>query len=229
DSLNDADPASINFDGTFASSGMFPNFKEKLHTMPDKSLGFEHAIPKPGYQLYKGDGIMNGAISLNNRGLRGAGSIQYLATTVTSPDFLFYPDSVIAYGNRARIEKKQFGSVLFPQASLPDFEMKWYPKEDRMQLKNMRAPFNFYDSTAQLNGIITVSKEGVAAEGKMDTRGTELLSKEINFTGNSFSARHAKFKVNSNDPSKPLMFGSDIRLNFNLEENYANISPEVEG
>ncbi|MBI3483058.1 MAG: hypothetical protein HY015_08825, partial [Bacteroidetes bacterium] len=48
DSLNDADPASINFDGTFVSGGMFPNFKEKLHTMPDKSLGFTHAVPSEG-------------------------------------------------------------------------------------------------------------------------------------------------------------------------------------
>ena len=46
DSLNNADPASINFEGTFVSSGMFPAFKEKLHTQPDKSLGFEHKIPK---------------------------------------------------------------------------------------------------------------------------------------------------------------------------------------
>src|SRR5690606_1080403 len=82
DSLNDADPASINFEGTFVSSGMFPNFKEKLHTMPDKSLGFEHAIPKPGYKLYNGEGVMNGALSLNNRGLRGGGKIEYLAATI---------------------------------------------------------------------------------------------------------------------------------------------------
>jgi hypothetical protein len=229
DSLNDADPASINFDGTFVSSGMFPNFKEKLHTMPDKSLGFEHFIPPGGYQLYKGDGVMTGAISLNNRGLRGFGKINFLAATITSPDFLFYPDSVVAMGNRAIIEEKQFGSVLFPQASLPDFEMKWYPKQDQMILKNLKAPFNFYDSTAQLNGKIIISKEGVAGEGKVDTRGTELLSKEISFTGNSYGARHAKFKVNSNDPQKPLMFGNDIRLNFKLDENYADISPEIEG
>src|SRR5690606_4217278 len=41
DSLNDTDPSAINFEGTFVSSGMFPSFKEKLRSMPDKSLGFE--------------------------------------------------------------------------------------------------------------------------------------------------------------------------------------------
>src|SRR5690606_35682806 len=53
--------------------------------------------------------------------------------------------------------------------------------------------------------------------------------KEINFASTGFGARHAKFKVNSNDPRKPLIFGYDIRLNFNLDENYADISPEIEG
>lgn len=229
DSLNDTDPSAINFEGTFVSSGMFPSFKEKLRSMPDKSLGFEHAVPQAGYQLYKGDGKISGMVSLTNRGIRGAGKIDFLAATVYSPDFLFYPDSVIATGNRARLKELQVGAASFPQASLADFEMKWYPGEDKMHLKNLQAPFNMYDSTATLNGRIVVSSTGVTGEGKLDTRGTELLSKEMNFTSTGFGARHAKFKVNSNDPRKPLIFGNDIRLNFNLDENYADISPEIEG
>lgn len=229
DSLNDADPASINFDGTFVSSGMFPKFKEKLHTQPDKSLGFEHIIPKPGYQMYAGDGNMNGVLTMDNRGLRGTGQINYLAATVSSYDFVFYPDSVIARGDKAQIEQKQFGSVLFPQATLTDFDMKWYPKEDRMRLKNLKAPFEFYNGTAQMQGTLTVSKDGVAGMGKLETRGTELISRTMNFTGSDFSARHGRFKVKSEDPNKPLLTGTDVRMKFNLEKNYADISPEVEG
>ena len=229
DSLNNADPASINFDGTFVSSGMFPAIKETLHTMADKSLGFEHEIPEPGYQLYKGDGKMNGVITMNNRGLRGVGVIDFLAAELSSRDFVFYPDSVIARGNRARIREEQFGSVLFPQASLPDFQMKWLPKEDRMMLKNLKAPFNFYDSTAQMRGVLTISKNGVAGAGKLETRGTELVSREMHFAGQDFGARHARFKVKSDDPNKNLLAGDDIRLKFNLAANYADISPEIEG
>lgn len=229
DSLNDADPASINFDGTFVSSGMFPGFKEKLSTQPDKSLGFNHAIPSEGYQLYKGDGNMKGTLSMDNRGLRGYGQIDFLAISVSSPDFIFYPDSVITRGNKAKIAEKQFGAVMFPQASLPDYDMKWYPKQDKMRLKNLKAPFNFYDSTAQMQGTITVSKSGIAGAGKLETRGTELISRDMKFTAADFSARHARFKVKSDDPNKNLLSGSDIRLKFNLRENYADISPEIEG
>ncbi len=229
DSLNDADPASINFDGTFVSSGMFPSFKDKLSTQPDKSLGFIHAIPREGYQLYKGDAQMNGVLTMDNRGLRGTGKIDFLAATLASQDFIFYPDSVIARGNHAKIAPKQFGAVKFPQASLPDFDMKWYPKEDKMRLKNLKAPFNFYDSTAQMQGTLTLSKAGVAGTGKLETRGTELISRDMRFFEDDFSARHARFKVNSPDPNKNLLAGNDIRLKFNLKENYADLSPEVEG
>ncbi len=229
DSLNDADPASINFDGTFVSSGMFPNFKDKLSTQLDKSLGFTHIIPDNGYQLYKGDGNITGILSMNTRGLRGMGKIDFLAVTVSSPDFIFYPDSVITKGNRATISEKQFGSVRFPQASLPDYDMKWYPKQDRMRLKNLKAPFNFYDSTAQMQGTLTISKKGVAGAGKVETRGTELISRDMTFTESEFSARHARFKVKSDDPNKNLLYGNDVRLKFNLRENYADISPEIEG
>ncbi len=229
DSLNDADPTSINFEGTFVSSGMFPSFKEKLHTMPDKSLGFEHIVPRGGYQLYKGDGKFEGVITLDNRGIRSTGTITYLAATVKSPDFVFYPDSVIAKGQRARMDEKQFGAVTFPQASLPDFQMKWYPKRDQMRLKNQSVPFNLYDSTAQLNGILTVSRNGVSAAGKLETRGTELLSRELSFSAKDFGARHSRFRAKSADPAKPLIDGTDVRIKFNLAQNYADISPEIEG
>ena len=38
-----------------------------------------------------------------------------------------------------------------------------------------------------------------------------------------------RFKVKTDDPEKPLLQGNDVRLTFNLEQNYADISPEVEG
>lgn len=229
DSLNDADPASINFDGTFVSSGMFPSFKEKLHTQTDKSLGFTHNIPSTGYSLYQGDAEMTGAVSLDNRGIRGNGSIKFLAATVTSQDFIFYPDSVIGKGEEAEIAQKQFGSVVFPQANLKNFDMKWFPKQDVMKLKNQNAPFEFYNSTAQMRGTVTITKEGVGGIGKFETRGTELISREMSFSGTDFRARRARLKVKSEDPAKPLLNGTNVRMRFNLEQNYADISPEIAG
>jgi hypothetical protein len=229
DSLNDADPSSINFDGTFVSSGMFPTFKEKLHTQADKSLGFTHSIPAGGYAMYNGDAQMKGNLSLDNRGIRGDGTISFLAATVTSPDFIFYPDSVIARGTQASIEEKQLGPVNFPEAKLLNFDMKWYPKDDKMKLKNLNAPFEFYNATAQMRGTVTISPQGVGGSGKFETRGTELISRDMTFTSTDFRARRARFRVKSEDPEKPLLTGTDVRIRYNLEQNYADVSPEIAG
>ncbi|MDZ4714902.1 MAG: hypothetical protein SH819_05475 [Cytophagales bacterium] len=229
DSLNDADPGSIHFDGTFVSSGMFPSFKEKLHTMPDKSLGFTHVIPQTGYQLFKGDGKVYGGLNMDNAGLRVNGKIEYLAASVQSNDFVFYPDSVVAKGTVGELKEKQFGKVWFPQVVLPEYELVWKPHHDRFRLRNLKGPFNFYQSTAQLDGTMTVSKAGVTGTGKLITRGSEAVSNELSFSAKEFSARHASFQVKTTNPDKPALQGEDIRLKFNLAENFAEISPEIEG
>ena len=229
DSLNDADPGSINFEGTFVSSGMFPSFKEKLHTMPDKSLGFTHAVPPAGYQLFKGEGKVYGGLNMDNEGLRVAGKIEYLAATVESNDFVFYPDSVLGKGKVGDLKEKQFGKVWFPQVTLPEFELNWKPKLDRFTLRNLKDPFNLYNKTAQLDGTMTVSKEGVAGGGKLITRGSEAVSDDLTFSAKDFAARHASFQVKTTNPDKPALAGEDIRLKFDLAQNFADISPEVEG
>lgn len=229
DSLNDADPGSINFEGKFISSGMFPPFNEKLHTMADKSLGFNHSVPSKGYNLYLGEGKLFGGLNLDNSGLRATGKIEYLAAKVESDDFVFYPDSVLSRGKSGELKEKQIGNVTFPQATFSDYQMKWYPKQDRFRLKNSREPFSFYKNTATLNGIVTVSKTGLTGSGKLSTRGSEVSSKELTFASKDFGARHARFEVKTGNPDKPALAGNDVRLKFDLDKNVATISPEVEG
>ncbi|MCW5912693.1 MAG: hypothetical protein KIT62_16610 [Cyclobacteriaceae bacterium] len=229
DSLNDADPGSINFEGTFITSGMFPSFKEKLHTMPDKSLGFTHTVPASGYQLYQGDGKLYGGMTLDNAGIRSAGRIDYLAATVESKDFIFYPDSVAGRGSVGEIKEMLFGSVYFPQVKLNDYRLKWLPKQDKMNIKNMKEPFSLYQNSATLDGSLIVSKAGVGGSGRLSTRGSEVRSKEMMFSAKEFGARHARFEVKTGNPAKPALAGSNVKLNFNLERNFATISPEIAG
>lgn len=229
DSLNNTNKTSVSLGGTFNSSNMFPTFQEKLKTQPDKSLGFDHTIPRNGYKMYNTDAKMSGELSMNSRGLRGNGTIDYLAASVTANDMVFYPDSVLASGLEAGITARQIGSVKFPDATLTDFEMKWYPKKDQMKIKNVKSPFNFYEGTAQMQGTVTVSKDGVGGAGKLETRGTELISRYMRFNTKDFEAAHARLKVKSDDPAKPLLQGTNVKIHFNLEQNYADISPEVKG
>jgi len=229
DSLGDSDPATIGFEGSFISSGMFPVFEEKLKIMDDNSLGFTHDVPPEGYQLYEGEGRFYDNLSLDKNGLRGSGTIDFLTTTMFSDNFVFYPDSVVATGKNFNMREEDYGGVIFPQANLEDFRMKWLPKKDSMYISNIEEPMHFYDETASLDGTAIISNSGVYGKGKLLTRGSVSESNDMAFEHNKFSARHAQFELESENPDKPALYGDDVRLRFNLEENYADISPEVEG
>jgi hypothetical protein len=208
---------------------MFPTFKEKLHTMPDNSLGFTHSIPRSGYDLFGGPGKLHGGMSLDHDGIRAAGRIDYLAASVESKDFVFYPDSVLGKGTVGDIKEFQIGSAKFPHVQISDYLLKWYPKQDKFKLKNTKEPFSLYKNTATLNGVATVSKTGVTGSGWLTTRGSEAFSKELSFNMDDFRARHARFDVKTGNPDKPALQGKDVRLEFDLAKNFATISPEVEG
>ncbi|MDH5380012.1 MAG: hypothetical protein OEW75_04120, partial [Cyclobacteriaceae bacterium] len=229
DSLGNSDPTSIVFQGKFSSGGMFPVFEEELKYQPDNSMGFYHEIPSDGYQLYEGAGKIYGDIRLNKKGIRSNGQIDFLSTTLLSDEFIFYPDSVTALGNVAEIREEEHGGVIFPQADLSNFRMRWVPRRDSLYVYNMGDPFQFYNGTASLDGEAIVSNSGVYGKGTLISRGSTAESDRLTFRHNSYSARNAQFKVESGNPEKPALAGTDVRLNFNLDENYAEISPEIEG
>ncbi|MEO0553428.1 MAG: hypothetical protein AAF149_09535 [Bacteroidota bacterium] len=229
DSLDGSDPAAIGFEGTFNSSGMFPAFKETLRIQPDYSLGFQHEIPADGYTLYEGEGKLYSTLSMDSRGLRADGKIDFLTSSLESKDFIFYPDSVTGSGDVFYMKEDEYNGVLFPQATLKNYEMNWLPKKDSMYVKNVEDPIQFYNETASLDGTAIITNSGVFGSGLLATRGSESKSDEISLGQSEFSARNAQFDLKSSNSEKAALYGDDVRLKFNLDENYALISPEVEG
>jgi len=229
DSLGDADPASINFEGTFLSSGMFPSFKEKLHAMADKSLGFTHTTPAEGYGLFNGPGNYKGTINLDNKGIVANGTIDFMAAKVASGKFVFYPDSVVTRSKSGSIEEKEIAGVSFPQVDFPEFRLRWQPRADKFAITSLKDPFKLYDAEATLNGKLIVSTKGLLGNGQLKIRGSAMQSEDIIFAGKEFTGRHSDFRVDSDDPLKPALAAEDVRVRFDLRENAAEINPEVEG
>jgi len=231
DSLSGSDPATIGFEGTLVSGGILPDLKETLKIMPDKTLGFNHKIPEEGYSLYGGAAKIYNDLSLTGNGLNAQGSIDYFTTSLHAENFIFYPDSVTTtVGTSAVIKPGTLEGISFPEAKVDSFQMKWLPHQDSMYVSNFENnPFQFYNASASMYGTATITNNGVYGDGKLFTRGSESISKEMHFTETEYSAQHAEFKINSDNPSKPALAGDDIRLNFDLVNDEAEISPEIEG
>lgn len=230
DSLNDSDPSAIGFDGIFVSKGIIPNIEERLHYVGDNTMGFDHDIPADGYKLYATEGTkLYGSLSLNSQGLRGKGNIDFFSTSFESDDIVLYPDSLIASGSMANISEEEFNSTIFPQATLNEFKVKWVPKNDEMTFSNTDEPFTFYDGIATFEGDVMVRSDGVYGSGDIEMKGSVASSDQMKFENDRLLARRADFAVQTNNPDKPALAGDDVRVLFDLNQNYADISPEVEG
>lgn len=228
DSVSSSDPNSIAFDGEFHSGGIFPMFNEKLKVMPDKSLGFEHPLPPEGIDLLEGAARFYGNIKLDNKGLRGGEKIEYLSTTLYSDNITFFKDSIKAVGKTADIVAGDFEGTSFPNMRAENFDLRWLTSKDSLYMTNKAAPFELYEATASLNGRTVVSKKGLFGSGELATRGSRTNSQKFTFKEFNYSARNADFSIESSD-TIPALAGEDVRLAFNLEENTAVISPEIEG
>ena len=228
DSLNNADPSAIGFQGTLYS-GIFPPIEETLQVREDNSMGFDHSVPREGYQMYGGAGTYQNNLTLDANGLHGEGTIEFLTTTLEAEDFTFFMDSVITVGTVADIRAGSLASASFPQAYVEDYKLKWLPQQDSMIIYNNAKPFDLYDQTASLDSVLVVTENGLLGAGKLSTRGSEAFSNDMKFAETTFSARHADFDIKSDNPKKSALAGQDVRLEFDLDANLADISPEEEG
>ncbi|MCP4457091.1 MAG: hypothetical protein GY816_03540 [Cytophagales bacterium] len=229
DSIDRDEGVSFEFDGKFVSGGIFPDFQQVLTIQPDQSLGFTHQIPNEGYPLYGTEARTYEQIKLSNQGIRGGGQIDFLTTQVFSDDFIYYPDSVSANGSGGRIQPGSYKGASFPEAILGAYDMYWLPRKDSMYLHTVNEPFIFYNATAELEGFANITTNGVYGGGTLLTRGSKSISSELNFEEKAYSARHAKFEIQTDDPTKPAMAGDDIDLEFDLVKNTAVIRPEKRG
>jgi len=233
DSLTSTDPASIGFNGTFKSGGIFPEFPEKLVVMPDYSLGFKHQAPKEGYPLYSGKGKYFNKITLDNQGIRGDGRIEYLNTTLYSNDFVYFKDSVLTIGTnmdtKLGVNPLLNDSITFPDVKCEAYRLKWHVSQDSMMISNMSTPFQLYKATANMQGTLVNSEKGMFGIGVLFTRGSSSESLDFHFEEKKFGARKAGFYIKSNNPDKPALRATDVKLDFDLEANMATFKPETEG
>ena len=84
------------FDGTFVSSGIFPEFEEKLRLQEDYSLGFIRETPSDGFKIYGDKATYDNEIRLSNKGLQGTGEINFLTSHAVSNEITFLPETVKA-------------------------------------------------------------------------------------------------------------------------------------
>ena len=230
DSAADADPSTFAFEGTFHSNGIFPEFKEDLVAMPDKSFGFVHSIPDSGYSLYKTSGKLFGEVRMDQNGLTSPGEVEYLTGSFKAESVTFFLDSMYSEkGIEGTIAPGDLNGTSFPPVTLKRYEINWLAKKDSMNLRNLEDPFQIYDSLGKFNGMLSLSPTGLLGAGDMEIQGSTTESEAFTLEENQFQARNSLFELKSNNPRKPILQSDDVKITYNVQAQNATISPEVQG
>ncbi|MGB0522620.1 MAG: hypothetical protein ACPGJS_06655 [Flammeovirgaceae bacterium] len=235
DSINYSDPASINFEGTFHSGGIFPLFEEKLRVMPDRSFGFERPTPPEGFPIYKEKlkekATYYNTIRLDNKGIRGDGRIEYLTGEFLSDDYVFYSDSVkTTHGTSGNISAGNYSGTSYPHVKLDEYNMRWLINYDSMLLTSQSGkPFEIYDKQYSFDGTLALSPSNLFGDGKFESPISVTTSRDFSLEETQFTSKNSEFIIKTDNPSKPAMKGERVTVFYNLKDEFADITAEREG
>ena len=226
DSLGMAD---IVFLGTFHSDGIFPDFKAELRTMPDNSLGFEYRVPAAGFKAYgTNTNVKFGSnLIMDKKGLRAKGEIAHLSARVPTQDMLFMTDSLTAFGSEAEIKEMVIGKAYFPKVEMRNYTMRWVPRADSMSFSTKGNTFNFYNASTKLDGRVVLRSTGLYGRGQLKRDDSELLSQDIKFNKEGFSAGESQFKIVSTlaqNSFRPVLLGQNVDIDFNVVKGSVGIA-----
>lgn len=193
DSLDNFRNERLRFEGTFASAGIFPDFKETLGLQRDYSLGFIRQTPPGGFPIYKGKGTFEKEIRLSNKGLRGGGEFKFSSNTSQVPDLVFFPDS--ANGVAATYDIKEGDNPEFPTVHGDTVRLHFMPYEDLLQAFDTKKPFLAYKEKVEFHGRYDLTFKDLIGDGNVDFEKATLNSSKILFVKRRMFSDTANFRL----------------------------------
>ncbi len=213
DSLNSFDRKGIQFEGTFYSDNIFPEFDHYLTLMEDNSLGFKKRTPTNGYPLYGGKGRGYMEIELSNEGLWGKGHVNYVKSKTESQNFLFFPDSMNSHSESFSIPKE--GQNRYPKVSGTQVYNHWVPYKDSMYIRE-KEPLSVYDKEVKFEGDLVLTPDELYGTGTINFDRAVLKSNALALKPNNVKSDSASFKIKSDVEGAPSFFTKNTTLNLDF-------------
>ncbi len=197
DSLDNFRNEGLRFEGTLASAGIFPDFKETITLQKDYSLGFIRQTPIGGFPIYGGKGTFEKEIRLSNRGLRAGGELKFSTSTSQVPDMVMFPDS--ANGNANSYDVKETDNPEFPMVHGDTVRLHFLPNFDLLQAFNIKTPFKLYKENTVFKGRLDLNFKELTGNGKVEFDKADLSSGRILFVKRRFFADTSNFHLKAFD------------------------------
>lgn len=191
DSLDDFSEASLRFEGSLNSAGIFPSIPEPLKIMNDYSFGFVAQAPEDGYPFYETDTKYQNKIVLSNNGLQGTGTINFLQSISISKKLTFLPDSTIGL---AIFDNKEVGAgVRYPVVHSEQVLISYQPRKALMKVSSYgENPLIMFKDNVVMNGTLLLDKKGMTGNGILEFKEASLNSKEYTFTNEDILSENSR-------------------------------------
>ncbi len=201
DSLSDYSRKSVKFKGHFVSADIFPPFDYTLSVQKDYSLGFIKTTPTDGMPTYKGKSKFTNKIYLSNNGLRGNGTFDYLTSTTTSKDFIFFPDSMNTTAQFFE-NKKQKQGIEYPSVIGKNTKIHYLPYEDQLYASTTTSNFTMLDNQSTMKGTLILTPSGMRGKGVMHFGKGELISQNFIYKADIIDADTSTFNLKALEESE---------------------------
>lgn len=228
DSLDNFSNNSLNFAGSFSSSGIFPEFRENLRLQEDYSLGFIRPTPAEGFDVYKGKAKYSNLVKLSNQGLRGDGTLDYITSSTKSNDFFFFPDSTNALAQKFDI-RAQTGKVEYPEVHGEDVKIHYRPYKDYLKTYTIKTPLKMYGGRSEFLGVTTYSPTEFNGKGKSMFSGAELVSENTIFKQMTLDADTSDFSILDEGTSDLSFATNNVKAHVDFEKKYGEFKSNGKG
>ena len=207
---------SLKFTGSLTSAGIFPEITEPLKVRPDNSLGLEKTTDTSGYPVYGGKGTFIAKIDLSDRGLRGSGTLHYLNSTTSSPDYLFLPDSMKTLAKNITMAEVR-GEVEFPAVHGDSVKEFWLPYKDSLVISSTTREMAMYKDQSTFSGRLALTPKLLSGDGTVRIKDAEMDSRGFKFRSRSYDALIANFRIKSYDLADLTISTKNYQTHFDFD------------
>jgi len=221
DSLNTINKNNIAIKGMFKSNGILPDFEEFLTVQNDSSLGFVHKSDTSALELYNGLAAYEKTISINNKGLKGAGIVYYLNAHVSSENFAFFPDSMNATTNEFILDmvNNEPGKTEYPEGHADSTYIHWEPNLNQMFISTIKDSINLFEDRVTFVGTLKLTPEKLGGSGLTAFADAYLKSDNHVFYAEKFTADTADFNLKPDEQNKKPLLTYNVNSNIDLTNN----------
>lgn len=224
DSLNTLTKRGLVFESNVVSAGIFPDFKQTATVQPDYSIGFVMNTPEAGFLAYGGKGKYKNEVSLSHKGFLGKGDIEYLSSTSTSNDIVFFPDSTHANTQQFVVRNELVGTVKFPDIKAEDVFVNWQPRRDKMYVFKKSKDFALYNGQASLDGDLILMPGGITANGTVTLDQSQLISSRLYLKDHNYGSDSASFNLRNAKDNLLALESKNLKADIDVQKREGNFS-----